>query len=167
MRTVEIVEIVVNFLFWALTVVMQAAAALAGVFTFSALYPQPDLATIGGWLFIPISVWASYTVGISVVGWAALRVRRLVNRGEALARVGWVALGAGIPALALVAIALAVGPGNRGEFEAAVLGAWQPILLQLAMLTGIAGFYVPGWIRRGPSTGEEAGQDDAGPRPNP
>lgn len=130
------VKRVLSVLGWIITIPVQAVVG----YCVGYLAPLFDARQI---LIAPLIMWLGITISLFLVGGLAILLRRSIRPKRYLARLGLTALGAFIP----MAILTAMDPPYGLRFEI-VSTHTEFDLLYLAIVLGLVGFYVPGWIRR-------------------
>lgn len=130
------VKRVLSVLGWIITIPVQAVVGYC-VGYLAPFFAEEHL------LIPPPVMWLGITISLFVVGGLAILLRRSIRPKRYLARLGLTSLGAFIPMAILTAMDPPYGlrfgiVGTHAEFD----------LLYLAILLGLVGFYVPGWIRR-------------------
>jgi hypothetical protein len=133
---------ILNIIGWIVTLLLQILLGLFLGFVFSVIGRST-------WLLDFISLWLGDTIGVFAVGALALLLRRSTQPKIYLLRLGATALGALMPILILIVLVLTLG------YESDVIqGRWGAILTMLAVVTGLAGFYIPSWLFRDNGDGE-------------
>ena len=144
----SVIKFILRLLGWMVTIICQAVISFLIIFLFLIIFGGVNTHTPFGWLFLLFLVWLGYTVGVNVIGQAALRwvwKERNLRRRQRL--VGS-AVGALIPLLILLPLGYSIPAGETGRavYDLAS-NTWQPILAEVALLTAIVGFYIPGLIK--------------------
>lgn len=144
----RIIKFILRVIGWLLTIIFQVAASFITVFLFTLLFGWLNLQSRLGWLFLLLMVWVGYTIGINLVGQAALRWLWKDSRTLLRQRLVGSAIGALIPLLILLLIGFSLPIGGEGtQYYEVVTDNWQPILAQASVFAGILGFYIPGFLR--------------------
>jgi len=57
------------------------------------------------------------------------------------------AIGGLIPILVLIGIRMVIAPnGTESQFKDVIANQWQPRLTSSSLVTGLVGFFLPGWM---------------------
>jgi hypothetical protein len=129
----RIVWIILNVIGWMLTI-MQPLIGFFGGFIFSVVGYNTWLSTI-------LSLWVGDAIGIYAAGAIALLLRRSEDPKRFFMRFAATAFGSLIPIGILIVLSMKLG------YESDVIqDRWGSILSLLAVVAGVIGFYVPGWI---------------------
>ena len=136
-----------NLARWLVTVSLQVMAAYLVVFVISILWGliKVNAITQVGWIFIIALVWLGFSLGIGTVGW--LRLRKSQSSVSLIQRLVASALAGLMPVAILLVMGLQLDFSDQLQFEAIITKHYQPRLLDVSLLLGILGFYLPGWLR--------------------
>ena len=136
-----------NLARWLVTVSLQVMAAYLVVFVISILWglSKVNAITQVGWIFIIALVWLGFSLGIGMVGW--LRLRKSQSPVSLIQRLVASALAGLMPVAILLVMGLQLDFSDQLQFEAIITKHYQPRLLDVSLLLGILGFYLPGWLR--------------------
>ena len=137
----------INLARWLVTVSLQVLAAYLVVFVISILWGliKVNAITQVGWIFIIALVWLGFSLGIGTVGW--LRLRKSQSSVSLIQRLVASALAGLMPVAILLVMGLQLDFSDQLQFEAIITKHYQPRLLDVSLLLGILGFYLPGWLR--------------------
>jgi hypothetical protein len=125
---------VLNIAGWAVVVILQALLGTFSGFILSGT-------GYNTWLSYLLSWWVGDTIGVFIIGAIALALRRSVQSKNYFMRFTACAFGALLPIGVLIMLSYISG------FDSDLIqGSWGAMLTVLAVVTGILGFYVPGWI---------------------
>ena len=128
---------ILNVIGWILTIVLQVLVGFFGGFIFA-------VSGYNTWLSTILSLWVGGALGIFAVGAIALQLRRSVVHKNHFIRFSATALGALIPVAILIILSYNV------DYDSDLIqNRWGAILAMLAVVTGILGFYAPGWFLKG------------------
>jgi hypothetical protein len=145
MRTLKFILHLVG---WLLTIVFQIAISYLIIFLLTIIFAGSDTTSRSGWLALLLLIWASYVIGINVIGQAALHWVWQGIRTLTAQRLIGTAIGGLIPLLILIPIGFSVPVGDSGtRFYDLVTNYWQPILAQASLFAAMVGFYFPGVIK--------------------
>lgn len=123
---------IVHFLVWAGIVFLQLVMSQVVTFAISLLFPGfGDFPQTRPALFV-IAVGATYTLGIFLTGWLALKLHLLKGMPRLIARLTGTLLGAYLPLILAALLYHPMEPGNP--------------LFFIAILTSIAGFHLAGQV---------------------
>ena len=137
---------ILNFLGWAFVALLQIMVSFAAAFLWSYLLADRDIYVRREWMLVLAGIWLSFTLGIYLIGWLYLTIRRSTHSKKGKVRLAWVASGVWVPILILLVISLALD-FNNVERTKSVLDNWQPKLWALSLILGLLGFHIPGWFR--------------------
>jgi hypothetical protein len=140
----QVFKFVLRVLDWVAVAILQIIASYFVIFLFSIFFAGVDRTTRSGWLESLIGIWASFVIGVSLVGLLNLYWFRKEMALLPWKRVLTTAIGALIPLLILLPIGYSVPVGDTGSsFYELITVHWQPILVQASIFAAIVGFYVP------------------------
>jgi hypothetical protein len=126
---------VLRILVWPAVFVLQLIMTQLVTLMFSFLLPDMENFPQTQPAPFVIVLGITFSTGIFLVGWAALRWRWLEAKPVYRARLAGTLLGAYLPLILALVLYRTLDPGNPFFF--------------ISILTGILGFWLPGWIERG------------------
>lgn len=137
---------------WVFTIANQAVMGYVTIFLFYALGStlfSPDNTSWGDWLSILLVVWLGFAIGVYSVGALSLNLGWSGSPKKYRQRLFCTLMGGAIPILVLIGIRLAIAPnGMDSQFQEVITNQWQPRLTSSSLVTGLLGFYLPGWMSR-------------------
>lgn len=138
---------------WIFTVFLQAISAFILIFVLSIIFANANVANRTGWLATLAGVAAGYTTGIWASGIGLLHIRKTQSTAPIVLRLFFTAAGTLLPLLIIVIIGWSGYTPARMDTAAQqrIINFWQPLLAQVALATGLIGFYLPGWMKTKPS----------------
>jgi hypothetical protein len=135
---------------WIFTILNQAVMGYLTIFLFSVMGSTlltPDNTSWRGWLINLLVVWLGFGIGVFSVGALSLNLGWSGSPKKYRARLIGTVIGGLIPILVLIGIRLAIAPsGTDSQFQEVIANQWQPRLTTISLLTGLLGFYLPGWM---------------------
>jgi len=135
---------------WIFTILNQAVMGYVTIFLFSVLGStlfSPDITSWGGWITILLFVWLGFVIGVYSVGALSLNLGWSGSPKKYRQRLFFTLMGGVIPILVLIGIRLAIAPnGTESQYKEVIANLWQPRLTSSSLVTGLLGFYLPGWI---------------------
>ncbi len=139
-------KIIITTLGWIGTLLLQVVAAQLCVFVLSLIFGAVNTDIPAGWLLLVFAIWLGFTAGIYLAGRLALRLKWIGGPAQPGMRLAATALIGLIPLIILLIIGLPMQPGSP-TFEEVIFNNWQPRLGFLALIFGILGFHLAGWLR--------------------
>ena len=137
---------------WIFTILNQAVMGYVTIFLFSVLGStlfSPDITSWGGWITILLFVWLGFVIGVYSVGALSLNLGWSGSPKKYRQRLFFTLMGGAIPILVLIGIRLAIAPnGTENQYKEVIANLWQPRLTSSSLVTGLLGFYLPGWMDR-------------------
>ena len=132
-------EKLVRILAWVGVVILQLIMSQVTTFLASLLFPGMEkIQQTSSALFAAILAF-TFTLGIFLVGWLAIKWHWLKEKPMTLYRLGGTLLGAILPLIIALVIYPSLEPGNPFFF--------------ISILVSILGFHLPGWVMRGNKNG--------------
>jgi hypothetical protein len=125
---------IIRFLTWLGVALLQLIMTQVVTFLLSLLVPgMENFGQTQPTTFVAI-LGVTFSAGVFLAGWLALKLRWLVAEPKYTTRLIATLIGAYLPLIVALILYHSLEPGNPFFF--------------ISMLTGILGFYVPGWIER-------------------
>lgn len=135
---------------WIFTILNQAVMGYLTIFLFSVMGSTlltPDNTSWGGWLINLLLVWLGFGIGVYSVGALSLNLGWSGSPKKYRARLIGTAIGGLIPILVLIGIRMVIAPnGTESQFKDVIANQWQPRLTSSSLVTGLVGFFLPGWM---------------------
>ena len=132
---------------WAVTLTAQIIFSFVLVELFNATLVPETITTVTEFLIIPLTIWASFLIGIFAIGMLSLVMRKIKPYYTTLRFLGTLVM-AVLPMVLLVFLGLSAGLENTVEFQEIVLGRMVPYYTQLNIVFSLLGFYLPSWFKR-------------------
>ena len=125
---------ILRFFAWLGIALLQLIMTQVVTFLFSLLFPgMGDFPQIRPTLFV-IILGISFSAGVFLAGWLALKLRWLTTQPRYLARLAATLIGAYLPLILALILYQILEPGNPFFF--------------ISMVTSVLGFHIPGWIKQ-------------------
>jgi hypothetical protein len=132
---------------WAVTLAAQITISFVLVELFNATLVPETITTVAEFLTIPLTIWASFLIGIFAIGMLSLVMRKIKPYYTTLRFLGTLVM-AVLPMVLLVFLGLSAGLENTVEFQEIVLDRMVPYYTQLNIVFSLLGFYLPSWFKR-------------------
>lgn len=130
---------------WGITIIIQIGLSYLILEQLRNGFVPNQVTNISTYLVIPVSIWASFILGVYGTGILSMFLRKIkpLRAGLRLLSTALLAL---IPLIVLTFLGLTVGFEDPAEFRSVVIGRMVPYYTNLNVAFSLIGFYIPNWF---------------------